>query len=131
MRLHSSRNVVLVGFALALGLAGCASGGGGGGGGRPAGATGNRIVQEELVALGQLDALQAVQRLRAQWLRSRGGDAAVLYVDGTRRGAADELRFIRADEVMRMEFLSPNDATTRFGTGHTGGAILVTMARGR
>jgi len=111
-------------FALALGLAGCASGGGGA---RPAGARSDRIVQAELTPLGQLDALQVVQRLRPNWLRQRGGvsEPLVLYVDGTRRGGADDLRFIRADEVEQMDYMSPSDATTRFGTGHTGGAILV------
>jgi hypothetical protein len=28
-----------------------------------------------------------------------------------------------------MEYMGPSDATTRFGTGHTGGAILVTSIR--
>jgi hypothetical protein len=87
-------------------------------------------VQAELQPLGQLDALQAVQRLRTRWLQTRAGlEAPVLYVDGTRRGSADELRFLRADEIERMEYMSPSDATTRFGTGHTGGAILVTSIR--
>lgn len=129
MRSTSSRKVILLALALALGLAGCASGGGGN---RPAGATSNRIVRAELETLGQIDALQAVQRLRSRWIQSRGGmgsDPPVLYVDGTRRGSADELRFIRADEIEQLEFLSAGDATTRFGTGHTGGAILVTSVR--
>lgn len=130
MRSNSSRAALLVTFALSVGLAGCASGGGGGA--RPAGATSNRIVQEELEPLGQLDALQAVQRLRSRWLQGRagiGGEPPVLYVDGTRRGAADELRFIRADEVARIDYMSASDATTRFGTGHSGGAILVMSRR--
>ena len=130
MRPTSSRNTILLALALALGLAGCASGGGGGS--RPEGASSNRIVRAELTPLGQIDALQAVQRLRSRWIQSRGGMAGeppVLYVDGTRRGSADELRFIRVDEVQQMEFLSAGDATTRFGTGHTGGAILVTSVR--
>ena len=130
MRAHSSRSVLLAAFALALGVAGCASSGGGGGS-RPAGASSNRIVQAELEPLGQLDALQAVQRLRARWLTTRAGSGQdpVLYVDGTRRGAPDELRFIRADEVRQMDFMSGPDASTRFGTGHQGGAILVLSRR--
>jgi hypothetical protein len=129
MRSHPSRSVLLIAFALAIGAAGCASGGGSN---RPAGATTNRIVEAELTELGQLDALQAVQRLRSRWLQGRAGSASlppVLYVDGSRRGTADDLRFIRADEISTIEFMSANDATTRFGTGHTGGAILVTNRR--
>jgi hypothetical protein len=129
MRAHSSRTTILLAFALTVGIAGCASAGGAS---RPAGATQDRIVRAELETLGQLDALQAVQRLRSQWLRTRGGvggEPPVLYVDGTRRGSADELRFIRTDEVQSMEYMSSSDATTRFGTGHSGGAIMVTMIR--
>lgn len=129
MRATSSRNAVLLAFALTVGIAGCASSGGGTA--RPEGSTSNRIVRAELEPLGQVDALQAVQRLRSRWVQARGagGDAPVLYVDGTRRGSADELRFIRVADVQMMEFLSAGDATTRYGTGHMGGAILVTSIR--
>ncbi len=130
MRSHSSRKAFLIALALSLGLVGCASGGGASS--RPAGATQDRIVQAELTPLGQLDALQAVQRLRSRWLQARAGVGAqgpVLYVDGTRRGMANELRFIRADEIERLEYMSGSDATTRFGTGHQGGAIMVFMIR--
>ena len=129
MRATSSRNAVLLAFALAVGLAGCASGGGGSS--RPAGATSNRIVRAELEPLGQVDALQAVQRLRSRWVQARGAasDTPILYVDGTRRGSADELRFIRTADIEMMEYLNAGDATTRYGTGHMGGAILVTSVR--
>ena len=131
MRSNMSRRAFLASLGLAVGAAGCASGGGSA---RPAGASSTRIVRAELEPLGQIDALQAVQRLRSQWVRSRAGlsgDPPVLYVDGTRRGSADEMRFIRIDEVEQMQYMSPSDATTRYGTGHTGGAILVTTIRGR
>lgn len=127
MRTRPSKRALVLALALTLGAAGCASGGGGE---RPAGSSSTRIVQAELQPLGQLDALQVVQRLRTRWLQTRAGlEAPVLYVDGTRRGSADELRFLRADEIEVMEYMSPSDATTRYGTGHTGGAILVTSIR--
>lgn len=129
MRGYSSKSAFLIAFALALGQVGCAAGAGTA---RPPGASADRIVQAELEPLGQLDAYQAVQRLRSQWLRSRGGaggELPVLYVDGTRRGGSDELRFMRADEIASMEYMSAADATTRFGTGHAGGAIMVTSRR--
>jgi hypothetical protein len=57
-----------------------------------------------------------------------GSDRAgpVVYLDGVRVGTLDELRRLRADAVAEMEYLSPSDATNRFGTNHDTGAILVT-----
>ena len=127
MRAHSWRSVLLIAFALALGLSGCASSGGGGG--RVAGASSTRIVRAELTPLGQLDALQAVQRLRPQWLQSRGTAQAVLHVDGAPRGDVNDLRFIPADQIEQIEYMSATDASTRFGTDYQGGVILVTNRR--
>ena len=74
---------------------------------------------------------EAVQRLRAAWLRPRvNTPSPVLYVDGARRGpATTELGFMRTSEIERLEYMSSNDATTRYGVGHVGGAILVTTIR--
>lgn len=124
MRVQSSKRFLVLALALTLGAAGCASGGGGSS--RPAGASSNRIVQAELEALPQMNALLAIERLRAQWLRSRSGDPPQLYVDGARRGNVNDLQSMLSTEVATMEYLSASDATNRFGTGHAGGAILVT-----
>ena len=130
MRAHSSRSVLLTAFALALGLTGCSSAGGGGSA-RPAGASSNRIVRAELESFPQMDASEVVQRLRSGWLRPRINiPSAMLYVDGARRGRANaELPYIRASEIEQLEFMSGSDATTRYGSDHEGGAILVTMLR--
>jgi hypothetical protein len=40
------------------------------------------------------------------------------------------LRQVRAQNIATMEFMGPSDATTRFGTGHVGGAILIVTRRG-
>ncbi|SVA41794.1 uncharacterized protein METZ01_LOCUS94648, partial [marine metagenome] len=53
MHVHSFRKGVVVMFALALGLTGCASAGGGGGGGGGSSSGPNRISRDELIALGQ------------------------------------------------------------------------------
>ena len=124
MRVQSSKRVLVLALALALGTAGCASGGGGAS--RPAGASSNRIVQAELDALPQMNALLAIERLRAQWLRTRSGDPPQLYVDGARRGNVSNLTSMLTTEISQIERLSASDATNRFGTGHAGGAILVT-----
>jgi len=134
MRPTSSLRPVVLAATLLLGLGGCASGGGGGSDGdsaRPAGATTNRIVRAELEPLVELSAMQAIQRLRSRWLRNRPGlrTEPVLYVDGSRRSGLAELESLRASDVEQMEYMSSTDASTRFGTGHSAGAILVTTAR--
>lgn len=123
MRAHSSRMTVVFAMALALGVAGCASSGTSS---RPEGATNNRIVEAELEPLGQISPLRAIERLRPRWLRSRSGSNPVLHVDGSRRGSLQDLESYQISEIEQMEFMSASDATTRFGTGYDGGAILVT-----
>lgn len=126
MRPSSSRNPIVFAMVLAFGLAGCASAGSSS---RPAGATSNRIVEAEFEGLGQISAYQAVERLRPRWLQMRGGEEPMLHVDGTRRGDVGDLRSYQLSDVEQMEYLSGSDATTRFGTGYSGGVILVTTAR--
>jgi len=128
MRRRSSTSLVVLALALAFGVSACASGGGGGGS-RPAGATNNRIVKAELEPLSALDAYQAIQRLRPQWLQSRSGEPPVLYVDGARRSNLGDLQTMRSMNVEQMEYMSATDASNRYGTGHNGGAILVTSSR--
>ena len=119
--------------ALALILTSCATGGTGSRG------SGNNLTADEIAEVAALTAYEAVEYARPQWLRPRslragttpvmgGGDRTgpVVYVDGVRVGAIDELRRLRADTVAEMEYLSPSDATNRFGTNHDTGAILVT-----
>lgn len=132
MRPTSSHRPVVFAVTLLLALGGCASGGGGGGDtARPEGSTSNRIVRAELEPLVELSAMQAIQRLRSRWLRNRPGlrTEPVLYVDGSRRGGLDELDSLRAADVEQIDYMNSSDASTRFGTGHSAGAILVTTAR--
>lgn len=92
------------------------------------------LTADEIAETSVMSAYQAVERLRPQWLHSRSsptmanpdGAEPMVYVDGMRAGNLSELLSIRPDRVERMEYLSPSDATNRFGTDHTGGAILVT-----
>lgn len=127
MRAHSSRMTVVFAMALVLGVAGCASSGGGSV--RPEGATSTRIVQAELEPLGQISPLRAIERLRPRWLRSRGGSSPVLHVDGARRNSLRDIETYQLSEIARIDYMSASDATTRFGTGYDGGAILVTTRR--
>jgi hypothetical protein len=114
-------------FCVVLGLSACATTQGSG----PRRSS-TVLMAEEIGELAVTTAYEAVQMARPRWLNVRanpaqGSPAApVVYSDGIRVGNLDELRRIRATVVIRMEFLSPSDATNRFGTNHTGGAILVT-----
>lgn len=94
----------------------------------------NVITAADMAALDNMSAYDAVQRLRPHMLQARGAisladpSAAypLVYVDGMRRGGLDELRGLPISMVERIEFISPADATTRWGTGHAGGVIAVT-----
>ena len=77
----------------------------------------------------------AIRRLRPQWLRTRGRtsltgqspDEPAVYVGGTRYGALRDLQRMEVAQVARISFIEPIEATTRFGTGHTGGAIMIDL----
>ena len=91
------------------------------------------LLAEEIVASDAPTAYDAIARLRPEWLRRRGpisiqdpgAGQAVVYVNGMRHGSLGSLQGIRADTVEQMEYLDAPAATTRFGTGHGGGAIVV------
>lgn len=128
MRAASPRGVFLLLLATAVGLSGCASGGGGGGSTVRRGSQ-NRIVQDELETVTQLDVYSAIQRLRPTWLRTRSGGDPMAHLDGNILGSARGLQAIRVADVQEIQFLNAADATTRFGTNYTNGVILVTTRR--
>ena len=97
------------------------------------------MTADEIAEVSALTAYDVVEYARPQWLRPRslragttptmgGSDQAgpVVYLDGVRVGTVAELRRLRADVIAEMEYMSPSDATNRFGTNHDTGAILVT-----
>jgi hypothetical protein len=95
----------------------------------------NVITEAEFASRGTLTARQVVEQLRPQFLRVRGtttlgnaqmSDVIWVYVDGTRMGNLEVLDGIGAHEVREIRYLSPSEATNRYGTGHVQGAILVT-----
>jgi hypothetical protein len=95
----------------------------------------NVLLGDEIQAATVATAYEAVARLRPEWLRQRGrvsirdpgAGALVVYLNGMRQGGASALEGIAAENVAGMEYLNGSEATTRFGTGHGGGAILVRM----
>jgi hypothetical protein len=119
-------NRTILSFSLILGLglllAACA----------PAGGDATRSARGPITAAEIADAgitttaLDAVQRVRPQWMHTRGGQQVRVYLDGNRFGNdIRSLAGIPAGNVHRIEQLSPQQATTRWGGGHLGGAIHV------
>lgn len=126
------RRVLIALFAVLLGASGCASAGGGGAGGDGGGRrSSTRIAADELATVSELDLFSAVQRLRPQWLRpGTRGALPGLIVDGTpQSGGVEQLRSYQAADVGSLELMNASDATTRYGTGYTQGAIVVNTRR--
>lgn len=81
-------------------------------------------------------AYDVVQTLRPEYLRGRGmvtsggaQELAIVYIDGARAGGLDQLRRVPRETLAEIRYINASDATTRFGTGHAGGAILVSTKR--
>ncbi len=96
----------------------------------------NLITRQELERVPLSNAYDAVQLLRPQWLNrptaatlQPGGNPRLVYVDRHQMGTLEELRRLVVDQVEQMEFVSAQDATTRYGTGHPSGIIEVTTRR--
>jgi len=140
--MHRARILITL-IAGAVLTAGCASGGGSAASTAAAakvtrGATGASrylVTEDELTNLGDRSAYEALQQLRPSFLHSRDTQTSRnpipapvdVFVDGGRTEGVDALKGIRASTVKEMRFYEPQDANTKFGTGHNGGVIAVTL----
>lgn len=128
--MHPYRVATLL-VAATLAVAACASSGA---------RTTTASAPKETITRAQIDAnhfvnaYDAVSTLHPTWLRRRGDDtfgnpsafgSLVVYLDGVRMGDAETLRQITASAIVTIRHLDAADATSRFGTGHGQGAILV------
>jgi hypothetical protein len=125
---------------------GCASSGSTGGTGGTSGTSATSapksggqdlILESEIAARAgeATNALQVVMKLRPQMLRSRGvispndpnGEATMpkVYVDNVSYGNVESLSNINSSQIKEIRYIKATDATTQWGTGHTGGVILV------
>ncbi len=127
---------------------------GGGSGARPAAVPGRRgavITTAEIRQAGKQNVYDLVAALRPDWLITRGvhsmretprgqsvgngvlitdpgAPTIIVYLDGARLGGVEALRQISPAEVTVLEFLTPAEASQRFGAGHSHGAIVVSTA---
>jgi len=132
---------LLVAVAVMVGASGCASSSAGTPGATqqasaPSRSRGSRdlITSEELAKLDVQNALDAVRRLRPNFLQTHGGLSSsitqgpqdvVVYVDNTKMGGPASLAQIPITDVKEIQYLNGPDATQRYGTGHGSGAIIV------
>ena len=131
--MRSKKTLIMVVGAVLM-ASGCASSGRSATG--AASAPSHYVVTEaELASVGDRSAYEALEQLRPTFLRSRDPQTAThlnptpvaVFIDGGRTEGLDILRSIRANTIKQMHFYEPQDANTRFGTGHNGGLIEVTL----
>ena len=93
----------------------------------------NLITADEITRSNASNAMEAVERLRPSFLRTRGAQSMqnsepptpIVYVDGMRYGTLQTLATIPALSIFSIEYMNAIDASQRFGMGHEGGAIVV------
>jgi hypothetical protein len=101
------------------------------------------LSTEEFESQNHATAMFLVQRFRPSWLSGREHrpfevegwfdhrSKVRLYVDGIPSTLGLEaLKTIPGEHVLEIRYLTPMDATTRYGTGHSNGAILVITVAG-
>jgi hypothetical protein len=91
----------------------------------------NALAEDEISQRHDANAYELVRALRPGWLRgSRGAsginpDPVTVFRDGMPMGSLDALRDIPLESVKEMHFYDAMEATQRWGTGHSAGAIVV------
>jgi hypothetical protein len=95
------------------------------------------LMAEEIATTDAVNAYEAVSLKRPWFLQSRGPrslrppptgqttEYPVVYLDRLYYGELQSLRQIPVSQVKEIRFLDFNAATLQFGTGHSGGIILV------
>ena len=118
---------------LVLLVTACASAGTNGQGASAPRGSRDVITQAEVEATDVSTVLDLIRRLRPEYLRARGGGASigpvVFYLDGVKQQSVDALQTISKEIVREVRYLNATDATMRFGTDHTAGAVLVSTRR--
>jgi hypothetical protein len=132
--------LVVAAFVMAI-SSGCATAGSASSGTSKGTRSQDVIAEAEITSRAReaTTALQVIEQLRPQMLRGRGvsspsdvsGEATLprVYVDEVSYGNLNTLSNVSAGQIKEIRFLNSRDATTRWGTGHMGGVILVTTRK--
>jgi len=100
--------------------------------------TRNVITADENARVNASNALEAIQRLQPRMVVKQRGPSSInfenqaqiaVYVDGSRFGGVESLSLIQATSILEIRYLSASEATQRYGTGNSGGAIVITSRR--
>jgi len=101
----------------------------------------NTITREEIENSPQKnqDILAVIRSLRPHFLAPPRGTRTLgygatfptaVYINGTRAGELDALKYLMAADVMEVRYLEPGKAIDEFGQDHSGGAVLVKRMEG-
>ena len=124
-RMRSMKRLQIIACVVVLFVMGCAGGGG-------VSDTGPRkqrylITQDEIATKDFRNAHEVIQVLRPQMLRVRGSIGLAVYLNGIKMSnGTQSLYDISPTSIGEIRFLNSFDATARFGTDATDGAISIT-----
>ena len=113
-------------------LVGCATGGES----RDSGPR-NMIGPGEIEASTASSVYELVTSERPEWLRRRrmrtlgeaaGEETLLVYMDNARMGPPASMRQIPIGSIRYVRYLSPREATQRWGAGHMQGAIFISTS---
>lgn len=122
-------------FAFGLAAFGCGGGGSGSAAqpstdARATRGSANLITEAEISATAYQNAMEVVTNLRPSMMRPRpGGGPVMFYLDNVKMMDVSGLSTVPAGRIKEIRYISAQDATTRWGTGHASGVILVTTKR--
>jgi hypothetical protein len=96
------------------------------------------ITAEEIREVVAMDAYEAVEVLRPQWLVLRPANiigepaqqALPVYLDDFRLGDTDDLRGLSVHRIESIRFIGAASATARWGVGNSRGVIQVVTRGG-
>lgn len=108
----------------------------------PTRSTPSILIAEDLRKSDAQNLGDAIQRLRPEWLRRGSARAAnsmgttrnsaeplVVWIDNNRAGGTEILAQMQISNVRMVQYFTPSEAESRFGTGNSAGAIqIITLA---
>jgi hypothetical protein len=94
----------------------------------------SRLTQDQLAATNSGTVYDAVEKLRPEWLTSRGPTSitnptptvASVFMNGQLLGKIDYLREVRVIDVSEVRYWPAGPAAAKYGMGHPRGVIELT-----